>query len=128
MMIRVFILTLFLTFIIVRILAYIYHDRRNYGTKKEKSLTLTGYLRKKTGYDFHHFHFGLIILIITLILIWILKINMVLIIMLGISLSMILDQIIPFFNRKSNYFSKQNFIISLIFHIILSILALIIYY
>ena len=56
-MIGIFILTLFLTLIIIRFLAYTFHDIKNYGTKKEKSFTLTGYLRKKTGYDFHHFHF-----------------------------------------------------------------------
>jgi ABC-type sugar transport system permease subunit len=126
-MIILFIITLFLTFIIIRTLAYSFHDMKNYGTKNEKSKTLTGYLRIKTGYDWHHFHFGILILLITLSFILTSGFNTLSVIFLAIGISMMIDQSVPIIDRKSNYFHFKNVIISIIFHIIVSLLAIIIF-
>lgn len=122
-MIILFISALFLTLIITRIFANKFHDRKDFGTKNEKSKTLTGWLRIKTGLDLHHFHLGIIILIVILPTIFFYKITTLNIIMLGISLSLVADQIIPFFNRKTNYFNKRNIFLSLILHIIIAVIA-----
>lgn len=123
-MIALFVISLFLTFILVRFLAYNLHDMKNYGTKNEKSKTLTGYLRIKTGLDLHHFHFGILILLITILLILWLGLNSPLIVFLAIGTSLIIDQSVPIINKKSNYFHAKNLITSLIFHIIVSVLAI----
>lgn len=125
-MLALFIAALFLTFIIVRVLAYSFHDMKNYGTKKERSKTLTGYLRIKTGYDWHHFHFGILILLITSPFILILGFNNLSVIFLAIGISMVLDQSVPIIDRKSNYFHLKNVIISFIFHMVVSLLAIVI--
>jgi len=126
-MLILFIISLFLTFLIVRTIAYSFHDMKNYGTKKEKSKTITGWLRIKTGFDWHHFHFGGIIFIISLTLILIIGLNKWLTILLAIGISMLIDQAVPIVDRKSNYFHIKNFIISLIFHIVVAIFAFLIY-
>ncbi len=121
-----FITSLFLTFLVVRVTAYSFHDMKNYGTKREKSKTITGYLRVKTGYDWHHFHFGIIICAITLFLILLFSINNLLAVFLGIGISMIVDQCVPIIDKKSNYFHKKNLAISFTFHIIIGLIAIII--
>lgn len=126
-MLVLFIVILFLTFIIVRFLAYSFHDMKNYGTKNERSKTLTGYLRIKTGYDWHHFHFGILILLITMPFILIFGYNALSITFLAIGISMTIDQSVPIVDRKINYFHLKNVIISFIFHIIVSLVAVFIY-
>ncbi len=126
-MIYLFIFSLFLTFFVVRIWAHSAHDMKNYGTKKEKSKTVTGWLRIKTGFDWHHFHFGIIISI--LILFWVLffgfsKLNVIL---MAIGLSMISDQIVPIVDRKRNYFHIKNLLTSFLFHVLISIIAIAVY-
>jgi len=112
------------TFIITRILSHSFHDYKNYGTNKEKSRTITGYLRKITGRDIHHIHLGLSLLTITVLLLFIFGTKVCLIIILGISLSLIADQIVPLTNSKKNYFSKERIIEATIMHVIISLLAL----
>lgn len=66
-MIYLFLISLWLTLILVRIGSHLLHDKENYGTEKEKSKTITKWLRKRTNFDFHHIHLGAIILIIILL-------------------------------------------------------------
>lgn len=125
-----FLISLFSTLLVIRIIAHNFHDMLNYdryNPKKSQARTITGWLRRKTGFDWHHIHFGIIILI--LILPWILinGLNNINIVLLGISLSLIADQITPLIDRKSNYFSNKKLLISIIFHLIIALLAIMIF-
>ena len=126
-MIFPFIISLFLTFILIRTLAYSLHDMKNYGTKSERSKTVTGWLRIKTGFDWHHFHFGLLILFIIVPVILITGFGTLKVIILAIGISMTIDQTIPIIDRKSNYFHLKNLLISFLFHLLVSLIALLIY-
>ena len=126
-MIALFITTLFLTLLITRIFAHLFHDAKNYGTLKEKSKTLTFIFRKYTGIDVHHIHIGFILLPIGIILILINGVTSLSVLALSIGLSLIADQIVPLLNRKFNYFKKEAIISSLIIHIIISLVAISIY-
>ena len=125
-----FLVSLFETLLLVRIGAHKLHDRATYdrfNPRNSKARTFTGWLRRKTGLDWHHIHVGFIILV--LILPWILieGLNIINIILLGVSLSMIADQITPLIDRKSNYFSNKKLLISIIFHIIIALIAIMIF-
>lgn len=117
-----FIFSLFITFIIIRLWAHLGHDRKNYGSTSEKSRTLTFWLRKRTGFDWHHIHLGFVMLIFGLIYAQINGLNNNINIIFGISLSMIADQILPFF-KFGNYFSKKMIFGALIIHVILAIIS-----
>lgn len=127
-MIFYFIVPLFITFLIIRSLAYRFHDMKNYGTEKERSKTITGWIRVKTRFDWHHFHFGIIILLVTFVYIFLFNITKANLIFLAIGTSMIIDQAVPIIYRKSNYFHVKNLLISFIFHIIIAILSVIVFY
>jgi hypothetical protein len=99
---------------------------KNYGTKNEKSKTITGWLRVKTGFDWHHFHLGIILLIILIPVIIAYGINQLNVILLAISISLIIDQMVPIVDKKSNYFHFKNLLISFIFHLFILITALLI--
>jgi hypothetical protein len=127
-MIGLFIASLFGTLLLVRIGAHKFHDMETYSQfnpRSSEAKTITGWLRRKTGYDWHHIHFGIVILIITSILIYLYGLNNPNAILLGIGLSMVADQITPLLDRKSNYFSKEKLLLSIIFHIIICIIAVI---
>jgi len=98
---------------------------KNYGTKKERSKTITGFLRKTTGKDIHHYQIGILILIITIPLIVINGYSQIDNILFAIGISLIIDQTIPMFNKKKNYFHKTQLVISIISHIILAIILII---
>ena len=114
--------SLFLTFFITRVLAYKLHDRENYGTAREKSKTLTGFLRKRTGWDIHHLHFGILFLLILIPLILFYSLNSILIIFLAISLSLFLDQAVPWVANEESYFSRKNLAVSAVAHIIVALI------
>ena len=123
-MIDLFVTSLFLTFLITRGLTYILHDIENYGTRNERSKTPTGLLRRKTGYDWHHFHFGIIILIITIPIISFIGFNKTNLVALSIGISLVIAQM----NCKpGDYFRFKNFIKAFIFHIFMAAFAIIIY-
>ena len=122
-MIFIFLISLFSTFAIVRFWAHIGHDMNMYGTRHESSKTLTGWLRKKTGFDWHHIHFGIIIFIIASFWIYFSKVSSINISLLGVGLSMILDQISPLLNM-GNYFSKKMIFVALLLHIITASIAI----
>lgn len=124
-MILYFIIPLFLTFLIIRILAYAFHDMKNYGTKEEKSKTFTGWLRVQTSFDWHHFHFGIIILLFTIISIFFFNFIRINLILLAIGISMVIDQAVPIVDRKSNYFHLKNLSISFLFHVVVTIISII---
>jgi hypothetical protein len=123
-MFQVFLLSLFTTFLIVRISAHLLHDKKNYGTQKEKSYTLTGFVRHVTGKEIHHIHFGIALLLFTLVFFEILspttKFSL-----LGISLSLIIDQIIPSLDKTKNYFHTKRLLESIALHGIVATIAII---
>jgi len=125
-MIILFISTLFLTLLLVRIGAHKFHDMENYGTKDDRSRTITGFLRIKTGKDWHHIHFGLILLLIASPIILLYGLTTISVILLAIGLSLVADQITPLIDRKSNYFHKNKLILSIIFHLIIAGIAILI--
>jgi len=125
-----FIASLFVTLGIVRIFAHNLHDKKNYdknNPRNSKAKTPTGWLRRKTGFDWHHIHIGIILLILIFPWILIRGLNNFNIILLGISLSLIADQITPLIDKKSGYFSTKKLLISIIFHIIIALLAIMIF-
>lgn len=132
-MIFLFILSLFITLLLVRLNAHLFHDFKAYdkkgwkGSKFDKSKTITGVLRRKTGFEIHHIHIGTLILIVIFPIIFVYGLNQILTILLAISLSLIADQITPLIS-KENYFSREKIIISIIFHIIIACLFCLIYY
>lgn len=130
-MILGFIIALFGTLLITRIGAHKFHDMINYdklNPKNSQAKTPTGWLRRKTGFDWHHIHIGFILLTLAIFLIIFQKFNNSNVILLGIGLSMIIDQITPLINRKRNYFSKKMLINSILLHIIITMVALMIFY
>jgi hypothetical protein len=126
-MIKLFTITFFGTFIITRIIATLFHDFNCTKLKKDKSKTLTGIIRRKSGRDIHHIHFGFLILILTLIIYLLGKFE---IILFAIGSSLILDQLIPWislkFNsiQKINYFKIKGILSAIILHILFFILIL----
>ena len=94
MIILFFILALFVTFVVTRTFAHKFHDMKNYGTKKERSNTITGILREKTNYDWHHFHLGIIILLIVIPIILLKGLGNIGAIFLAIGISLFIDQFV----------------------------------
>lgn len=126
-MVNFFVLSLFITLALARTISYLLHDKQRYGTPHERSKTLTGWLRKKTGFDWHHYHFGFLIVFISLLLSYFLGFNNLLIILLGIGASLFLDQIsfLIFLDKnyfKEGYFTPKSLVISIIFHFGISFL------
>ena len=126
-MIWVFIIVLFGTFLIVRFLAHTCHDMKTYNKnnpKESKAKTITGWLRKKTDFDWHHIHFGFIILFASIISLLIYGFNNINVVFLAIGLSMVADQITPLIDDKSNYFSKEKLLLSALLHVIIALIAI----
>ncbi len=123
-MILAFINTLFLTFLVTRLCAHLLHDQKNYGTKKDSSKTLTHYIRKTTKKDIHHIHIGILLILIIIPLLIVHGITTKNILSLAVALSLIIDQIVPFINRKSDYFDKSNILIALLLHIVVALIAI----
>ena len=113
----IFNISLLLTFVITRILTHSLHDITNYNAR-----TITGKIREKTNFDFHHIHLGIIILILSLILNFFFDLNnIVFLIFLGISISFILDQLFPLL-KICCYFSKYGISIAILLHLVLLVL------
>jgi len=119
---ELFIVSLFLTFIISRVSAHWLHDRENYR-KNEKSKTITGWLRRITGQDWHHIHFGLIILLILIPLVSLNGLTKSLTIFLAVGLSLVIDQIAPLLGF-GNYFSRKMLIVSILIHLITALIGI----
>jgi len=123
-MVALFLVAFFITLILVRVLAYLFHDMEGYGTKFEKSKTLTGILRKRTGFDWHHAHFGFVLLFIAFFLSFIYELSSVIIVLFAVGLSMILDQIVPLIGVDINYFSLKALLISIILHFLVFVIVI----
>ena len=121
----IFLCFLWGTFTITRISAHLFHDYENYNKsypRKSKAKTMTGYLRRKTGFDWHHIHLGIVLIVISPI---ILKFNYrISLIILAIGVSLFSDQIFPLLNF-GNYFKKKMFFTSILIHITISLLVLV---
>lgn len=125
----IFIASLLITFVTARLVAHSLHDRQNYGTPYEMSKTITGWLRKKTGFNLHHYHFGIIIILIALLLgsysgfsNWVIALS-------GVGMSLFFDQISFFVYSRGNYFEREYFsarslATSMLFHLIAMIAAI----
>ena len=121
--VNLFLIFLWLTFIIIRPISHLLTDRRNYGTKKDKSKTLTGWLRKRYRVDLHHIHLGLTLLLIVLFSRISYDWGPFLIGLFGVSISLILDQILPLL-KMGNYFEIKMILGSLLLHLLITILFL----
>ena len=122
MVISLFTGSLFTTFVIARFVSHLLHDKQGYGTQYEKSKTLTGWLRRRTGFGWHHYHFGFLIVFLTLMLSYFFGFNSYLIVFLGIGSSLFLDQIsfLIFLNKNyfgRGYFGIRSLSLSIIFHL-----------
>lgn len=132
-MILVFTISLFLTLIMVRLNAHLFHDFKAYdekrwrGKNKDKSKTITGLIRRKIGLDIHHIHLGIIWLIIVIPLILIYKMNNILAVFFAIGLSLVADQIIPYLFIKENYFSRKNLAVSILLHLLIVLVFIWVY-
>ncbi|MBU2562299.1 MAG: hypothetical protein KKF68_01400 [Nanoarchaeota archaeon] len=114
-----FLIGLILTFSIIRVSAIILHDFESYSSENpfdSKAKTITGELRRITGLDWHHIHFGIILISIVIPLI-ILNLHPFVWLIFGSGLSMILDQFFPLINL-GNYFGAPMFLISILLHLI----------
>jgi hypothetical protein len=118
-----FIASLIITFIFVRTTSHFFHDKINYNTPHDMTRTFTGWLRKKTGFDIHHIHLGFILVIFVLAYLLFNGIDNIVEIALGISVSLIADQIFPLFGM-GNYFSKKMIFVAIILHIIIILIAI----
>lgn len=121
-MITAFLISLFATFLIVRIFSHLWHDIETYGTPEEKSKTITCWLRRKTGFDWHHLHFGFIILLIIIPLILLNGFSTTSIIFLGISLSLVMDEIVPLLFKRICYFSRIGIFWAIFLHLITALI------
>jgi hypothetical protein len=126
-MIVLFLSVFFLTLLVTRIVAHKFHDMEGYGSGKERSRTVTGYLRRVTGFDWHHIHFGFLFLLFVAPLIYFYGFSKPFIIVLSVGLSWTLDQIVPLVDRKSNYFNRKCLSISIVSHLIVGIILGLIY-
>ncbi len=113
----IFIDSLLITFIIVRVSTHLLHN-----PKKKKIYTLTEKIRKNTNLEIHHIHFGIILIILSLMI----NLTHYLIINQGVGLSLIADQIIPLFFKKICYFSKEGIFSAIMVHLIIILISLII--
>ncbi len=123
-MVRIlFALALMITFFAARFISYVFHDRRYYGTPFDNSRTFTGILRRRTGIDWHHYHFGFLVALLSLVFYYFFN-NAFFIISLAVGVSLLLDQadFFIFLDReyfKSRYFRIGSLLISLLFHLII---------
>jgi hypothetical protein len=120
---RIFLIVLFITFLIARVGSHYLHDPEAYinrqwkGKKFDKSKTITGILRRMTGYDVHHIHIGIFLLVLSIPLILVYGWNLINLIILAVGLSLFLDQIAPLI-FDIGYNSKKAVLISIILHLI----------
>ena len=118
-----FILALLITFFMARLISYAFHDRKNYGTPFDMSKTFTGILRRRTGFDLHHYHFGILIILLGSVLYYFFNGNFLLI-FLAVGTSLFLDQadFLITLDReyfKTGYFRINSLVFSSFIHLIL---------
>lgn len=118
-------------FISVRFFAHLFHDASAYsgvhwkGRNNDRSATLTGFLRRKTGIDVHHFHMGICLLFLLSGTLYFQDMTPLLAFLLGVGLSMTLDQIFCAVTFKE-YLGLSSFLTSLFLHgaiVLLTILS-----
>ncbi|MEK6924890.1 MAG: hypothetical protein AABW71_01485 [Nanoarchaeota archaeon] len=118
-----FVLSLIVTFLILRSWAYSGYRANNYFDNEDNPNTIIGWLRIKTGFGWHLIHFSALIFFIASLLIYSQGFTFFNKIILGICTSMILDQIFPLIGNW-DYFSKKMFVIATLLHIITIILSI----
>ncbi len=108
----IFNIVFIVTFIITRLLTYSLHDKKDYNSN-----TITEYIRKKSNFEFHHIHIGILLLVVLTIFTQFLQINEIIYyLLLAISLSLIVDQLFPLL-KICCYFSKYSLIAAVVLHI-----------
>jgi hypothetical protein len=119
---KYFAVALVIAFFLARTSAYFLMDKENYSDdplkNNEKSKTITGLLRKNLGIDLHHIHFGIGLMVFLCFFLCLGFINPASIILLGISTSLIVDQIFPLLNF-GNYFGYPMLMTSFLIHLII---------
>lgn len=125
-MITVFLISLFSTFILVRIAANFLHDKKGYLEGNEHSKTLTALLRHWTGLDIHHIHLGILAIAIVSIAIVFRGPETITVMGLAMSLSLIFDQVTMILTQgnRNSYFSYKSLLLSTVFQFVLAGLAL----
>lgn len=118
-----FVFSLIVTFVIVRGWAYFGYRLNDYFDNEDNPHTITGWLRIKTGFNWHSIHFAAIIFFIASLLIYSKGFTAINNLILGISSSMVLDQIFPLIGNW-NYFSKKMFIIAILLHLIVALVSI----
>jgi hypothetical protein len=120
-----FLIVLWGTFFITRAGSHLFHDLKTYNKKfprKSQAKTITGWLRIKTGFDWHHIHLGIILIFISFFLLNF-NYNLFLVIF-AIGISLFADQIFPLLNF-GNYFGRKMFSVSIILHLVISLIGFI---
>jgi hypothetical protein len=125
-----FLIGFLITFSLIRGTILFLHDSQNYD--KENPLnsdakTITGELRRITGFDWHHIHIGLIFIFTIVILFSLGVYSHSSFFLLGSGLSMVLDQILPLLNF-GNYFGFEMLSLSALLHLIVVETSLIRFY
>lgn len=115
-MIIYFFIPYILTFIIIRSLTTFLHK-----PFAKKANTPTGYIRRKSGLDVHHIHFGFLFLIVSIIYYFLNGYSSIFLIIFSISLSLIADQIMPWL-KLSDYFGYKGITWAIIFHILFALI------
>jgi|SRR3989344_4721435 len=126
-MINFFLISIVVTFIVVRFWAYFIYKSNNYFDELENPRTLVGWLRIKTGFDWRHVHFGVLIFFADSLLIYANGFTALNSILLGIGASMTLDQIFPLIGNW-DYFSRKMLIMSVLLHLIAILVWIKIFY
>ena len=119
---KVFIIALILTLVLVRLFSGLLHDTENYSDDKtsnsEQIKTVTSLLRQTTGFDFHHIHIGVFLIILVLVLMIIGYINLASVTLLAIGTSLIADQLFPLLDL-GNYFLWPMTLLAILLHAII---------
>lgn len=132
MTIKLFAISLFSTLFVTRIFTGRLHDRGGENLLDDSSKTLTGIIRRKTKRDFHHFHLGLIALMLVLLLLFIKGANNFIVLSLGVSISLIADDLTLFIRKELSYpspryFDKKIFFESIFLHVAILVVAILIF-
>lgn len=120
-----FVTSLILTFLASRSWAYFGYKSNDYFDNEDNPHTITGWLRIKTGFNWHSIHFAAIIFFVASLLIYSNGFNAINSLILGISSSMVLDQIFPLVGNW-NYFSKKMLAIAVLLHFIVTLVSIIV--
>ena len=132
MTIELFGISLFSTLFFTRVFAGWFHDRNGKNLFDDRSKTLTGMIRRITKKDIHHFHLGIIALLLALTSFFFVGVTGFVVFSLGVSISLVTDDLMLFLRKElsypsEKYFERRNLMESIFLHIIILIVAILIF-